>query len=166
MSGSLGERAVPLGFGALFTALGAYQLSRPWPAEHLRDALLRGLAAGRDPARVVAQIDERLHAASQALHRGRMIQRWLGLSLAVLAFGAYATDRALDHRFSNESSAFDPLLAVTGVVGSIRFIESFGDLPIERTVRLWDHEPSLAGSARFAVVPTQGGAALALGGQF
>jgi hypothetical protein len=141
-------------------------MSRPWLAENLRDALLQGLAAGRDPARVVAQIDEQLHRASQGSHRGRLIQRWLGLSLAGIALGGYIADRALDHRFSNRAASFDAVLAGFGAIGVIRYFDSFGDSPIERTVRLWDHEPSLAGSARFAVVPTQGGAALALGGQF
>lgn len=135
-------------------------------AERLRDTLIGGLATGRDPARVVAEVDGRLHAAAATARTLRIRTRWLSMGLTALAASAFITDRAFDRRFSANDSWFDPVLVIAATTGAIRFIDSFNDSPIERTARLWDHEPSLAAAPRFALVPAPGGAALALGGRF
>jgi len=157
---------VATSFGALFSAQGVALLRRRSDTERLRAMLTGGLAAGRDPARVVADIDDRLHAAARAQRSVRMTRRWLGASIVALAGGGFIADRALGRRLSADSSFYDPTLLALALVGSIRFLDSYSDTPIERTVRLWDREPSLASVPRFSLVPTPTGAALSLSGQF
>jgi len=164
-SGSLRQRSPLIGAGLAFGALGAVTLIRPQSAS-MRDALVRGLAAGRDPAHVVAEVDDRLHAAARTARAFRIRTRWAGALCVALAAGAYIADRADGHRLSDGDPYYNPLIASFLAIGAIRFLDSFNDSPIERTTRLWDHEPSLAGTARFALVPAAGGAALALGGRF
>jgi hypothetical protein len=165
VSGSLGQRSLPIGLGVAFGTLGTATLLWPQP-ERLHDSLIRGLAAGRDPARVVAEIDERLHAAASAARAVRIRTRWAGAIGVALATGAYIADRADGYRLSRNDPYYNPLIASFLAIGTIRFLDSFNDSPIERTTRLWDHEPSLAGAARFALVPVAGGAALTLTGRF
>jgi hypothetical protein len=164
-SGSLRQRSPLIGVGLAFGALGAVTLIRPQSAS-MREALVRGLAAGRDPAHVVAEVDDRLHAAARTARALRIRTRWAGAICVALAAGAYIADRADGYRLSDGDPYYNPLIASFLAIGAIRFLDSFNDSPIERTTRLWDHEPSLAGTARFALVPAAGGAALALGGRF
>jgi hypothetical protein len=164
--GQLLTRGLAIGLGVGFVALGTIALVRRPESERLRESLVSGLASGRDPARVVAEVDDRLHAAARTERRLRIRKRWIGGILLSLAVGLYATDRALDHRLSSDASAFNPAIAAGAAVGAIRLLDSFSDTPIERTVRLWDREPTLAGVGRIAVTPVTGGATVSLGGRF
>ena len=164
-SGSLRQRSPLIGAGLGFAALGAITLIRPQSAP-MREALVRGLAVGRDPARVVAEVDDRLHAAARTARAFRIRTRWAGVIGVALAAGAHIADRADGYRLSRGDPYYNPLIASLLAIGAIRFLDSFNDSPIERTTRLWDHEPSLAGTARFALVPVAGGCALALGARF
>lgn len=164
--GQIVTLSLAIGLGLGLATLGTIALVRRPESERLRESLVSGLASGRDPARVVAEVDDRLHAAARTERKLRIRKRWAGGILVSLAVGLYITDRALDHRLSGEVPALTPGLAASAAVGLIRLLDSFSDTPIERTVRLWDREPTLAGVPRFAVTPITGGAALSLAGRF
>ena len=158
-------RSAAIGVGLGVGAYGANVLlrGRDW---RLRAWLVNGLASGRDPARVVAEIDDWLHDAARAQRTVRIRKRWLGAAALSLAVSLYAADRALDHRLADRNPGFDAILALFATSGLIRFLDSFSDTPIERTVRLWDREPTLADAPRFAVTPVTGGATVSLVGRF
>jgi hypothetical protein len=155
-SGSLAQRSPLIGAGVAFGVLGAVTLLRP-ESEPLRESLIRGLAA---------EIDDRLHAAARDARAFRIRTRWAGAIGVALATGAYIADRATGYRLSRNDPYYNPLIASFLAIGTIRFLDSFNDSPIERTTRLWDREPSLAGTTRFTLVPATDGAALVLGGRF
>jgi hypothetical protein len=146
--------------GIAYYGLADY-LRRP-DSEHLRDALVHGLASGRDPGQVVAEVDTQLHRLASSAHERRIEGRWLGAITVAVAGGLYLTDRALDYKFSKDNSWFDPTIAFTAALGWHSLSNSFIESPIERTVEMWDHEHTLAGVPRFAVTPVPGGAMLSL----
>jgi len=159
-------RAAPIALGAAFGAIGAIMLMRRPASERLREALVSGLASGRDPARVVAEADNRLHAAARAAHTARVRGRWLSLAMIAFAVGLHVTDRALDYRWSKNSASLDPTLAAATAVGGLTLAFTFRESPVERTARLWDHEPTIAAAPKLVLVPVHGGAALSFSGQF
>jgi hypothetical protein len=164
--GEILTRGLAVGLGLGLGALGTIALVRRPESERLRETLVSGLVSGRDPARVVAEVDDRLHAAARVERTLRIRKRWAGGVLLSLAVGLYVTDRALDHQLSSGAETFNPMIAAGAAIGLIRFLDSFSDTPIERTTRLWDREPTLAGVPRFGVTPITGGAAVSLAGRF
>ncbi|HET9623592.1 MAG TPA: EF-hand domain-containing protein [Kofleriaceae bacterium] len=154
-----------IGLAVGLGALGVYRYVHRPDSERLRDALVHGLATSRDPARVVAEIDGKLHAAAHDAHKARMYQRWGGVILMAFAGGAYAANQLTDHRISHGDTVFNPLIATSAAIGALSFFTSLAETPLERTAELWDHEPSLAGAPRLVVAPVAGGAALSLVGR-
>jgi hypothetical protein len=165
-SWSMSNRLAIVGEGIAFGVWGLVDYLRRPDSEHLRDTLVHGLASGRDPGQVVAEVDTRLHGLARDAHSRRMRARWLAASLVAIAGGLYLTDRALDHEISNSRRWFDPSLAAAAAYSSFGLFNSFIESPIERTAEVWDHEPTLAGLPRFAVTPVTGGATLSLSGRF
>src|SRR5262249_53361688 len=78
------DRSFFVGFGAGGISGGVRSLvdylRRP-DSEHLRDTLVHGLASGRDPGQVVAEVDTRLHQLASNAHTRRIRSRWLAASL-------------------------------------------------------------------------------------
>ncbi|HEX3759821.1 MAG TPA: hypothetical protein VHW23_14000 [Kofleriaceae bacterium] len=57
-----------VGLGLAESAVGLFgYLHRP-DSEHLRDTLVHGLASGRDPGQVVAEVDTQLHRLAISAH--------------------------------------------------------------------------------------------------
>lgn len=152
--------------GAAAVAAGVVEWVRRPESEQLREALGSGLASGREPARVVAEADSRLHAAARAAHTTRMVERWAGAAILALSVSVGVSDLALDRRWSTGNRAFDPAVALIAIVGGLSLSTSFRETPIERTTRLWDHEPTVAAAPKLVISPVVGGAALSLGGGF
>ena len=157
------DRWVYAGEGLLLGAYGLVDYLRRPDSEHLRDTLVHGLASGRDPGQVVAEVDTRLHRLASSAHTWRIRVRWLAALDIAAAGGLYLANRDGDRALNR---VLNPLLAGAAAMSSIGLFSSFIESPIERTADLWDHEPALAGAPKLIVAPVTGGATLSLGGRF
>jgi len=153
------DRSMFIGEGIFFSVYGFVDYLRRPDSEQLRDTLVQGLASGRDPGQVVAEVDTRLHRMASRAHTWRIRVRWLAAIDIAAAGGLYLANRHSDR-------VFNPLLAGAAAISSVALFNSFIETPIERTAEIWDHEPALVGAPRFAVAPVTGGATLSLSGRF
>jgi hypothetical protein len=145
--------------GAVLVGIGAYQLLRDPPSEHLHGDLVAGLARHTEIGPLIEGIDRRLHAAAVTANRARWIQRGAG----VLLIGGAVTGYALDG--GNFMGFRRPLITAAAALGAMSLLAGSLESPIERTTRLWDVDPGIA-LPRLALVPLSGGAALSLSGGF
>jgi hypothetical protein len=122
-----------------------------------------------DPGRTIARVDYRLNrflAQERRLRRQLETTGWLYVGTAVLTLGVAELERAnggdRQSVWDGERSAL--LMAVGGAAYLLR--ARYTESPTEHLVRQWNTDPDLRILPRVAVVPSSGGAVLALGGTF
>lgn len=157
----LGYTLAGAGAGALIG--GVIALVHRSDAERLRDDFMDGLAAGRDPATVVARTEDRLGDLARSYRRTRRLM----LATGIFAVGAGLTLGVITE-VRDPSPSLGNRMAFGGLAlaGTLAIVTSRFEYPIESMVRLWSHDPGIRRLPRWSVKPLDGGAAFSLDGSF
>jgi hypothetical protein len=157
----MGYTLVGVGAGALVG--GAIALARHSDAERLRDEFMASLAAGQDPATVVARTEDKLGALARSYRSTRRLM----LAGGIIAVGAGLSLTVISET-RDASPSVGNRLAFGGLAlaGTLAIVTSRFEYPIESMVRLWSHDPGIRRLPRWSVVPLTGGAAVSVGGSF
>ncbi|NVB79742.1 MAG: hypothetical protein HOV81_15205 [Kofleriaceae bacterium] len=156
----LGYTLAGVGAGALVG--GVIALVRRSDAERLRDEFMDGLAAGQDPATVVARTEDKLGDLARDYRRTRKIM----LAGGIFAVGAGLTLTVLNERDPSPSLGNRLAFGGLALAGTLAIVTSRFEYPIESMVRLWSHDPGIRRLPRWSIDPLAGGAAFSVSGSF
>lgn len=150
--------------GAVGLTYGTLQLLLRSPEERLQEEFARGLAAGEDPALVVARADKGLHEAAASYRQMRLLLRWSGVGITAASAGVIVLNEV---RYSSEQLWGSRIVyGSVAITGGLVFASSYIELPVERFVRLWDSDPGIRRLPRLSLAPLPSGAALTLQGEY
>lgn len=156
----MGYTLAGVGAGALVG--GVIALARRSDAERLRDEFREGLAAGQDPAAVVARTEARLADLARDYRRTRRVM----LAGGIVAVGAGLSLTLLNEREASPSLGNRFACGGLALAGTLAIVTSRFEYPIESMVRLWSHDPGIRRLPRWSIDPLAGGAAFSVSGSF